>query len=398
MSNKNGFQCGIDLGNDEHDVAFTTRDEGRMAPRSGRDVRRKPRPAARVGGMHCRRSKRWTWGHGQAARLSDVMAFARCLACVVALASSAAMADEFTWVTVGNPGNPGNPGNNNFGAVAYSYQISALETTNAQYTAFLNEADPTGLNARLLYNVVMGSDVNGGITNTGTSGAVYAVKPGFANVPVNFVSWHSAARFVNWLTTGGTSTETGSYDLANLGAGRLASAIYVLPSFDEYYKAAFYTGSGSTYTLYQTNSDTTPTASGVGSASGNTAIYGGAAAAPPATGPIAVGSFANSKSFFGLLDALGNVTEYTDNLNGTGTQATRVGGNWNMDSSLLASVNANAAPGFGPLNTANSTTGFRVAMVPEPGAISLAIMGGLALLGAGTVKRWRKAGAAASVN
>lgn len=397
MNRNPGFQWGLDL-EDMHDDAACPRGDERTAARRRRDVHGKPRPAARVGGMHCRRNKRWTWGHGGAARVTNLQAFARLAAVICAFTSSAAFAvqiQDLTLLTVADPGNPGNPSSpGTFGSVAYTFQISANETTNAQYAAFLNAADPTGAQPNGIYNSQMGSNSLGGINfdSGAASGSKYSVKSGFASRPVNFVSWTSAARFVNFYTTNGVTTETGSYDMSNLAAGRLPTAQYVLPSLNEYYKASFYTGSGSTYTLYQTNSNSTPTASGAGTATPNTANFGGAAASPASTGPLDVGSFTGTTSHYGLFDALGNVTEYTDRLNPTGTGATRVGGNWNMPSTDLSLVNATAEYiSFGGLSANQNNLGFRIAAVPEPDTIFMAVMGGVTMLGVGWTRRRKSA-------
>jgi sulfatase modifying factor 1 len=394
-----GFQS--DIGFDRDDDVDIGRADQRIARRNGPEIRRRHRPTGRVGGMHCRRQKRWTWGHGRGARLSSLKALVGlggvAVAMTVALAApyaSALTLDGPDFLVVGNAGNPGNnTANGTFGAVSYVFQIAQTETTNAQYAAFLNEADANGTNPNLIYSGLMASSPLGGIdfNSGGTPGAKYTVKTGLGSRPVNFVSWNSAARFMNFYTTNGLTTETGSYDMTNLALGRLGSAIYVLPSLDEYYKASFYTGSGSVYTTYQTNSNATPTASGVGSALPNTANFGNSGATPPSTGPVDVGSFTSSASFYGLFDALGNVTEYTDRLNGSGTQATRVGGNWSMAIGDLSLVDANAFHGFGGLTATNNNLGFRVAAVPEPGTIGMAVVGGTVVLGGGWMKRRRSA-------
>jgi hypothetical protein len=100
----------------------------------------------------------------------------------------------FDWATVGNAGN--GPDDTGFGAVSNVYRISKHEVTNAQYTEFLNAADPTGANAWALYNSLMSSNVNGGINfNSGAAnGSKYQVKSGLDNNPVTFVSFFDAER------------------------------------------------------------------------------------------------------------------------------------------------------------------------------------------------------------
>ena len=101
------------------------------------------------------------------------------------------------------------------GSVAYDYCISKYEVTNAQYAEFLNAkaaSDPLG---PLQHE--HGLDATfGGITRSGSPGSyTYAVKAGFENKPVNYVSFYDALRFANWLHNGQGSgdTETGAYTL-----------------------------------------------------------------------------------------------------------------------------------------------------------------------------------------
>ena len=109
------------------------------------------------------------------------------------------------YVTVGHAGNAAdNSTGSLYGAVAYAYQIGKYEVINAQYTAFLNAADPTGANANGIYNASMGSDVRGGITYTSgaASGSKYTIRTSMGDKPVNYVSWYDSARFTNWLNNG----------------------------------------------------------------------------------------------------------------------------------------------------------------------------------------------------
>ncbi len=169
----------------------------------------------------------------------------------------------------------GNAGNTNdttgYGGVGYDYHIGTYEVTNSQYTAFLNAKATTDTNA--LYNPNMGSSTHGGITRAGSSGSyTYSVKSGFENKPVNFVSFWDAARFSNWLTNGGGSgdTETGMYNLNgitnptnNTVARQLDFSLgqngVAIASENEWYKAAYYDGSGS-YFDYPTQSNSITTA------------------------------------------------------------------------------------------------------------------------------------------
>lgn len=88
------------------------------------------------------------------------------------------------------------------------------------------------------------------------------------NKPIGYISWGDAARFANWLTNGqptgmqgAGTTETGSYTLngamtntALQAVTRNANARYVVPTENEWYKAAYYdptagAGGGDNYWL-----------------------------------------------------------------------------------------------------------------------------------------------------
>ncbi len=188
-------------------------------------------------------------------------------------------------VTVGNPGNagensgesePGGLGPDRIcGAVDYAYNIGKFEVTAGQYAEFLNavaDEDTYGL-----YNTSMWTHSHGcKIERTGSSGSyVYTVAADWADRPVNWVSWGDAARFCNWLHNGQptgvqdlTTTEDGSYylsgatsDAALLAVVREPDATWVIPSEDEWYKAAYHYNDGVTgnYWDYPTESNTAPT-------------------------------------------------------------------------------------------------------------------------------------------
>jgi formylglycine-generating enzyme required for sulfatase activity len=151
------------------------------------------------------------------------------------------------WVAIGNPGNLADTATNCFatdcGSVADPYLISRYEVTNAQYVEFLNlkaAADPLGL-----YSTGMNSSAQGGITRSGSSGSyTYTVKPGFADKPVNFVTFYDALRFTNWLNNGqgSAATETGAYTsrrpASRTTRSRNAGAEICMPTENEWYKAA----------------------------------------------------------------------------------------------------------------------------------------------------------------
>jgi sulfatase modifying factor 1 len=359
------------------------------------EYRRKGGAPTRVNGMHCRRSKRWSWGSGRGARMLNLRAFAGAVAFAVASVASTVLGVTIDYATIGNPGNPGNAASSpaGLGAVSDLFLMSTKEVTNAQYAEFLNAVGASNTNS--VYNANMGSNVAGGIVQSGSPGSfTYAVKGGtgpagstYASMPVNFVSWYSAARFVNWLANGqqtgpaGTaSMETGSYTLNNAISGnvptRNGGATVFLPSVNEWYKAAFYSGAGSVYTTYQTNSNTAPTGS-LNFALANQANFNNVAASATA-----VASYTATQSAYGLYDMMGNVTEYLDTVNpSNAAQAARVGGNFTTLTSQLTLVNATAPILYGGTGATVNNLGFRVAAVPEPSTIALAGVGIASLAG-----------------
>ena len=197
-------------------------------------------------------------------------------------------------VTVGNPGNTGELSgagaggygpDRECGAVDYVYRIGKFEVTAGQYAQFLTEVAATDTYG--LYNPSMDSDPEGcQITQNGTSGSfTYDFSGGtdeapgstaadWENRPVNYVDWGDAARFANWLHNGQptgaqdlTTTEDGSYylngaisDAELIAVTREPDATWVIPTEDEWYKAAYHYNDGVTgnYFDYPTSSDSLP--------------------------------------------------------------------------------------------------------------------------------------------
>ncbi|BBO32079.1 formylglycine-generating enzyme family protein [Lacipirellula parvula] len=247
------------------------------------------------------------------------------------------------WATVGDTGNYGGPESygRTFGAVNYAYQIGKYEVTNAQYAEFLNIKDPSGTNPYGLYNAKMGTDANGGILfdATANQGSKYSLKQGSGQQPVNFVSWFDSVRFTNWLNNGqgDADTETGAYTLQGgttvpTGAKaiiRNSGATIVLPTEDEWYKAAYYdpekTG-GAGYWTYPTRSDSVPTSTFPGPTPNAANLIGNGFAMTPGAGtrPLDivpginyltnVGAYTASSNYYGTFDQAGNVYEWNEAL------------------------------------------------------------------------------------
>ena len=302
------------------------------------------------------------------------------------------------FVPVGNPGNAGqlasggimpeSPPPRICGEVDYVYNIGKCEVTAGQYSEFLNSVAKTDTNG--LYNPYMdltAYPTNKGcnIKRTGTSGSYsYTVATDWADRPVNYVSWYDAARFVNWLTNGqpsgsqnNSTTEAGTY---NFVTGQWNRTQYVLPTEDEWYKAAFYDPNkpgGAGYWEYATRSDSLPSSifssTGVNNANcANTGFPNGSIGA--SYYHTAVGAFSNTISPYGTFDQEGNVSEWNESYYrdiNVGWMAGISG------SSFRTNCVTSYFRGFSIPNNEDSGIGFRVTYVPEPSGIMLLLMGTL---------------------
>ena len=279
------------------------------------------------------------------------------------------------------------------------------EWTNSQYVDFLNAVDPSGTNPNAIYNTSMGSDARGGIsfTSGAASGSKYAARANMGDKPVNFVSWFDAARVANWLQNGqgSGSTETGAYTLNNAPSGTApavnSGASYFLPTEDQWYKAAYYKGSGTNagYWDYATQSDTNPTAvtadgTGVGSAgsTGNFANYKHVADWNGQDGNVTTVGTNGGASAYGAFDMSGNLTEWNDLTGAAGSSRGWRGGSWG--GSLAFDVSSSFRLTNVPLGEVDYV-GFRLASpvaVPEPSTLGLA--SGVSLCAWWVLKRRRR--------
>lgn len=240
---------------------------------------------------------------------------------------------SYQFVTVGDPGNSNDI--TGFGQVDYSYQIGVYQVTIQQYTEFLNAVAASDPNS--LYNACM-SDVQNvaGIARTGSSGNYTYSEIGSVGRPIACINWFSAARFANWMSNGqptgaqdSSTTEDGAYNLQGATNFAVRKRLinpntglppnFFIPTENEWYKAAYYDGSGGYY-LYATQSNNQP-GNSIGS-SLNQANYFSNSTGFSITQSttfvinqnylVEVGSYTNSNSHYGTFDQTGNLWEWND--------------------------------------------------------------------------------------
>jgi len=240
-------------------------------------------------------------------RLAPVLILLALLALAVpagAVAKSAPSVLTFKTMQIGSPGNPAvgvvpfqnaiyrncgeapkpakaqDPACQEVGSVGYDYTLGQLEVTVGQWVKFLNTVDPAGRNKHKLY-----SDTESGAawprfgqvdySSRAPAGRHYtAAAPDWLDKPYGFANFLRSARFANSLSNGkiletesategpytyttyqvrlSRQTERGMYDMRKRQATRSSDVGFVIPSQDEWIKAAYYDPrGGGTYSYWQ---------------------------------------------------------------------------------------------------------------------------------------------------
>ncbi len=256
------------------------------------------------------------------------------------------------FVPVGNPGNVGDATGSPYlcGAVSYNYNIGKYEVTENQWDA------------------VVAADTNDLLND-----------PGYwsGDQPVTHISWNEAAMFCNWLTSGDVTD--GAYAIDDSGrvigidrnrAVNAHGTAYVIPTEDEWYKAAYYDGSASTYYNYPTASNAVPDGIDILGDNAFDAVFmdGDNQGRPNDVDNAGV------LSPYGTMGQGGNVWEWNE----TPINARRLlrGCFWGGScAGVSATGRVSAVPTYEYYGV-----GFRVASVPEPGSIALFVCGLLSLI------------------
>lgn len=276
------------------------------------------------------------------------------------------------FVTVGDAGNVADAevmstdGTTGYGSVPYAYRIGKYEVSEAQWDAVV------AANAGDLLN-----------------------DPGYwgGNQPVAAISWNEAAMFCNWLTSGNVTQ--GAYAINGSGVvtgiDRAAAAstygtVYFIPTEDEWYKAAYYKGGGTSagYWDYPTQDDVSNPPDGI-DFSGDPdfdAVFsdGGYHLSQPNNA-----DNAGVLSAYGTMGQGGNVFEWNETLI-TGSSRGLRGGPFEYG---LDGLPASLRFWHDPSSIEHDDLGFRVAsneVVPEPGSLALTISGATLAL----IWRWRR--------
>jgi len=281
--------------------------------------------------------------------------------------ASAAQADPFgsgtntfdiEFVTIGNPGNTADTTGipDPAGKVDYTYRMGQFEIS----VDMINKANALG---------------GLGITQDNRG----------PNKPATSISWFEAAQFVNWLNTDSGSTPAYKFDSSgnfqlwqpsdtgfNSNNLYLNSQVrYFLPSVDEWYKAAYYDPNSGVYFDYPTGSNIAPTPVVSGTAA-NTAVYDHSFIS--GIGPADI-TFAGGLSPYGTMGQGGNVSEWEetdfDLLNGSGAPSRGTRGGRYLGGGIISLQPVRR--GLDDPQNEGNTRGFRVASIPEPSTMLLAV-------------------------
>lgn len=232
------------------------------------------------------------------------------------------------------------------GAVGYVYGISKTAVSVGEWAQFYTAFSSVG-----------------GVGTLNSAYTDWYASAGGNSAPAARMSYHQAAMYCNWLTTG--SAISGVYTISSSGT---VSAIdrtyrntdgiaYVLPTRDEWHKAAFFKADGSGYSDYTDGSDVAPALG-----TQTTGYYYGNLSS---TRAVDAGAVEQN----GTYNMMGTVWEWTETKGSTA--AYQKGGR---------SSPVSAAERSGTLTEEGGADSFRIAVIgaiPEPATIGMLGLGGL---------------------
>jgi len=201
------------------------------------------------------------------------------------LASGAAQA---AYVEIGHAGNAADT--SGYGAVGYTYKISDHEVTITEFRQAIGAGSG-----------------NEGYWNEGS-------RTVGSGAPAVNITLHEAMKYCNWLTSGNVNEGAYVFSGGTYRSTDRASAlstygkIYVLPTEDEWYKAAYFKADGRGYSLYANGTNAIPPAGG-GSTGWNCDNVN---TFPDYTRDAAQGTTEQN----GTVNMMGNVLEWVENSEG----------------------------------------------------------------------------------
>jgi len=327
------------------------------------------------------------WKHAEGVRRS--VTWLAALALAAGAQAGVPPSYDFDFATIGDVRNPAytdGPGGPNGGyplgrgSVGYQYRMSRLEVSTAQWMEFANAAASFGDDS-------IGDRINfAGYERDVGSGAHYSLRPfaGADRYPVFGIPWDNAAKYCNWLQNGKAASPaalvTGAYDLAGVQPplSRLPGAQYWIPNIDEWIKSVHYdpdrygVGQGG-YWQFPNSSDTRPL-TGPPSAGGQT----NAGSRGFDGSLLELGSYPNTRTPWGLLDASGGAAEWLENAFDPQISAWRYDGRGALDSTGSGeTLDLIWGGGSATYFSSSSAIGLRIASsVPStPGVLTFAAFG-----------------------
>ena len=229
------------------------------------------------------------------------------------------------------------------GSVGHEYRIGKFEVTTGQWAEFMNAAHDRAAGDLIPHVVVPAAWGAVGTTPQNLGGRRWEVPAGREMLPTGGIDWRTAAIYCNWLhndkATNREAFLNGAYDVSTFGyTGTVftdqlthhTNARYWIPTWDEWLKATHWspTNPDNSGWFPYANSSNTPLAYGPPGL--NVRVTGGYG--PDPNGPLAkanagwdgfhfpghnpfsipLGSYGNSVTPWGLLDAAGGTREWTE--------------------------------------------------------------------------------------